>query len=94
MTDLEAIQQYEKMLSIQEALMGAEGDVNVEETTGVSCLSACMHTNIATYVCNHIMYCGHNMYIPTYIATLMIRYYLHILANKQLCMYVIVRLIV
>ena len=62
MSDLEAIQQYEKMLSIQETLMGAEGDVNVEETTGVSCLSclsACMHTNISTYVCNHIMYCGH-----------------------------------
>ena len=66
MTDLEAIQQYEKMLSIQEALMGAEGDVNVEETTGVSCLSACMHTNIATYVCNHIMDCGHK-YVHTYI---------------------------
>ena len=66
MTDLEAIQQYEKMLSIQEALMGAEGDVNVEETTGVSCLSACMHTIIATYVCNHIMHCGHK-YVYTYI---------------------------
>ena len=66
MTDLEAIQPYKKMLSIQEALMGAEGDVNVEETTGVSCLSACMHTNIATYVCNHIMYCSHK-YVHTYI---------------------------
>ena len=29
-TDLEAIQQYEKMLSIEEALMGAEADANVE----------------------------------------------------------------
>ena len=35
-TDLEAIQQYEKMLSIEEALMTAEPDVNVEEITGVS----------------------------------------------------------
>ena len=51
MTDLEAIQQYEKMLSIQEALMGAEGDVNVEGTAGVSCLSACMHSNIRSYIC-------------------------------------------
>ena len=38
-TDLEAVQQYEKMLSIEEALMGAEPDVNIEEITGVSCLS-------------------------------------------------------
>ena len=22
---------------------------------------------IPTYVCNHIMYCGHNMYIPTHV---------------------------
>ena len=39
MIDLEAIQQYEKMLSIEEALFGAEADVNVEEITGVSCSS-------------------------------------------------------
>ena len=38
-TDLEAVQQYEKMLSIEEALMGAEPDVNIEEITEVSCLS-------------------------------------------------------
>ena len=44
MTDLEAIQQYEKMLSIEEALMGAEADVNIEEITGVSCSSASIHT--------------------------------------------------
>ena len=37
MIDLEAIQQYEKMLSIEEALMGVEADVNVEEITGVNC---------------------------------------------------------
>ena len=48
-TDLEAIKQYEKMLSIEEALMGAEPDVNVEEITGVSCLSAytCMYIAMA-----------------------------------------------
>ena len=38
-TDIEAVQQYEKMLSIEEVLMGAEPDVNIEEITGVSCLS-------------------------------------------------------
>ena len=42
-TDLEAIQQY-KMLSIEEALMEAETDVNVEEISGVSCSSIYIYT--------------------------------------------------
>ena len=43
-TDLEAIQQYGKTLSIEEALMGAEADVNVEEISGVSCSSIYIYT--------------------------------------------------
>ena len=39
--DLEAIQQYEKMLSVEEALTGAEPDVNIEELTEV-CKSVCL----------------------------------------------------
>ena len=62
MIDLEAIQQYEKMLSIEEALMGAEADVNVEEITGVSCLSVYIYT----YVCSNVMHCAHTyVYIYT-----------------------------
>ena len=34
-TDLEAIQQYEKILSVEEALIGAEHDVNIEEISEV-----------------------------------------------------------
>ena len=43
-TDLEAIQQYEKMLFVEEALMGAEADVNVEEISGVACSSIYIYT--------------------------------------------------
>ena len=58
--DLEAIQQYEKMLSIEEALMGAEADVNVEEITGVSCLSVYIYTYVVMSCIVHI-----RMYIRT-----------------------------
>ena len=54
MIDLEAIQQYEKMLSIEEALMGAEADVNVEEITGVSCLSVYIYTYVVMSCIVHI----------------------------------------
>ena len=53
MIDLEAIQQYEKM-SIEEALMGAEADVNVEEITGVSCLSVYIYTYVVMSCIVHI----------------------------------------
>ena len=48
--DLVALQQYEKMLSIEEALMGAEPDVNVEEITEVR-KSGCLCTYKHVYVC-------------------------------------------
>ena len=35
-TDLEAVQQYEKMLAIEATLINAEPDVKVEHITGVS----------------------------------------------------------
>ena len=49
-TDLEAVQQYEQMLFIEEALIGAETDVTVEEIAEVHELSpSCVHTYIFTY---------------------------------------------
>ena len=58
--DLEAIRQYEKMLSVEEALIGAEHDVNIEEITEVR---AVVYHHVYTYsfvltnTCTYIILC-------------------------------------
>ena len=51
LTDLEAVQQYEKMLAIEATLINAEHDVKVEHITGVS-YKRCTYLKINVYTYN------------------------------------------
>jgi len=77
-TDLEAIQQYEKMLFIEETLMDAESDVNVEEITGVSCSVMHVHTYIYVCMCIYISLATYIVNRATYVKCQNIKGYKHV----------------